>query len=123
MEKHILIVDDSESIREVVCFTLENAGYNVLSAIHGQDALKYLDGRHIDLVITDLHMPVMDGLGLIKEIRKMDVYKYTPILYLTTESQQHIKLEAKEAGATGWIVKPFMPDKLISAINKIMKPA
>lgn len=122
MEKHILIVDDSESIREVVCFTLENAGYSVLSAIHGQDALKYLDGRHIDLVITDLHMPVMDGLGLIKEIRRMDAYKYTPILYLTTESQQHIKLEAKEAGATGWIVKPFMPDKLISAINKIMKP-
>lgn len=121
MEKQILIVDDSESIREVVCFTLENAGHKVFSAIHGQDALQYLDGRHIDLVITDLHMPVMDGLGLIREIRKNPDYQYTPILYLTTESQQHIKMEAKEAGATGWIVKPFMPEKLIAAINKIMK--
>ena len=84
MEKQILIVDDSESIREVVCFTLENAGHKVFSAIHGQDALQYLDGRHIDLVITDLHMPVMDGLGLIREIRKNPDYQYTPILYLTT---------------------------------------
>ena len=121
MEKTILIVDDSESIREVVIFTLENAGYKVLPAIDGQDAIKHLDGKHLDLILTDLHMPNMDGIGLIKEVRKMEAYKYVPILYLTTESQQSIKMEAKQAGATGWIVKPFMPEKLIAAIGKIIK--
>ena len=121
MEKTILIVDDSESIREVVVFTLENKGYNVFAAVDGKDALKYLDGHKIDLIITDLHMPNLDGLGLIKEVRKMENYKFVPILYLTTESQQSIKLEAKQAGATGWIVKPFMPEKLLAAIEKILK--
>ncbi len=121
MEKTILIVDDSESIREVVIFTLENAGYKVLSAVDGQDALKHLNGNHFDLILTDLHMPNLDGIGLIKEVRKMEAYKYVPILYLTTESQQSIKMEAKQAGATGWIVKPFMPEKLIAAIGKIIK--
>lgn len=121
MEKTILIVDDSESIREVVIFTLENAGYKVLSGVDGVDALKHLDGKHLDLIITDLHMPNMDGIGLIKEVRKMEKYKFVPILYLTTESQHSIKMEAKKAGATGWIVKPFMPEKLIAAIGKILK--
>lgn len=121
MEKHILIVDDSESIREVVIFTLENAGYMVSSAIDGQDALKHLNGQHLDMILTDLHMPNMDGIGLIREVRKLDKYKYIPILYLTTESQQSIKNEARQAGATGWIVKPFMPEKLIAAIGKIIK--
>lgn len=121
MEKTILIVDDSESIREVVIFTLENAGYKIFSANDGKDALKFLDGRHLDMILTDLHMPNMDGIGLIKEVRKMEKYKYTPILYLTTESQHSIKMEAKQAGATGWIVKPFMPEKLIAAIGKVIK--
>ncbi len=121
MEKHILIVDDSESIREVVIFTLENAGYTVSSAVDGQDALKHLNGQHLDMILTDLHMPNMDGIGLIKEVRKLDKYKYIPILYLTTESQQSIKNEARQAGATGWIIKPFMPEKLIAAIGKIIK--
>ncbi|MFN3555444.1 MAG: response regulator [Bacteroidales bacterium] len=121
MEKNILIVDDSPSIREVVIFTLENAGYKVQSACDGVDALTHLDGRSIDLVITDLHMPNMDGIGLIKEVRKIETYKYTPILYLTTESQHSLKMEAKEAGATGWIVKPFMPEKLIAAIARILR--
>lgn len=121
MEKVVLIVDDSESIREVVLFTLENAGYNVLSACDGNDALKHLNGQHIDMILTDLHMPNLDGLGLIKEVRNRDKYRYTPILYLTTESQQSIKNEARTAGATGWIVKPFMPEKLIAAIAKIIK--
>jgi two-component system, chemotaxis family, chemotaxis protein CheY len=121
MEKTILIVDDSESIREVVIFTLENAGYNVVSAIDGMDALKHLNGQHLDMILTDLHMPNLDGIGLIKEVRRIDSYKYIPILYLTTESQQSIKNEARQAGATGWIVKPFMPDKLIAAIAKIVK--
>jgi len=85
MSKNILIVDDSESIREVVSFTLENEGYNVLVGDDGTDAMKYLDGRQIDLVITDLHMPQMNGIELIKNIRAMDSYKRIPILFLTTE--------------------------------------
>ena len=121
MSKTILIVDDSESIRSVVNFTLENAGHQVLVANDGQDALKYLDGSRIDLVITDLHMPVMDGIGLIKEIRIKENYKFVPILFLTTESQNDKKQEAREAGATGWIVKPFVPEKLLAAISKVVQ--
>src|SRR5512133_1498243 len=102
MAKTVLIVDDSESIREVVSFTLENEGYKVLIGIDGKDALKFLDGQDIDLIITDLHMPEMDGISLIKEVRKMDKYSRIPILFLTTESQQSKKMEAKDAGATGW---------------------
>lgn len=121
MEKIILIVDDSESIIEVVKFTLENNGYTVIAAINGKDAMQYLDGRQIDLVLTDLHMPEMNGIELIKEIRKIDHYAGTPILFLTTESQAEKKMEAKEAGATGWIVKPFAPPKLLAAIMKVLR--
>lgn len=121
MAKTVLIVDDSESIREVVKFTLDNEGHDVLVGIDGVDALQYFDGREIDLVITDLHMPNLDGIGLIKEVRKKDSYARIPILFLTTESLQQKKIEAKEAGATGWIVKPFVPAKLIAAINKVMR--
>ncbi|MDY6801853.1 MAG: response regulator [Bacteroidota bacterium] len=121
MSKNILIVDDSESIREVVSFTLENEGYSVLVGDDGTDAMKFLDGRQIDLVITDLHMPKMNGIELIKNIRAMDSYKRIPILFLTTESQAAKKMEAKEAGATGWIVKPFVPAKLIAALKKVLR--
>jgi two-component system chemotaxis response regulator CheY len=121
MAKTILIVDDSESIREVVSFTLENEGYQVLVGVDGKDALKFLDGKDIDLIITDLHMPEMDGIGLIKEVRKMEKYHRVPILFLTTESQAAKKMEAKEAGATGWIIKPFVPAKLLEAINKVLR--
>jgi len=121
MRKTILIVDDSESIREVVSFTLENEGYTVLSANDGQDALKHLNGTDIQLVITDLHMPNMNGIELIKYIRSLEKYKHIPILFLTTESQMDKKLEAKSAGATGWIIKPFVPAKLIAAINKVIR--
>ncbi len=124
MEKNILIVDDSESIREVVSFTLESAGFNVHIGSDGTDALKLLDGRPIDLIITDLHMPQMDGITLIKEVRRNPTYatyNRTPILFLTTESQLTKKMEAKEAGATGWIIKPFVPAKLLEALNKVMR--
>ena len=121
MDKTILIVDDSESIREVVSFTLENEGYSILVGIHGKDALKFLDGTHIDLIITDLHMPEMNGIEFIKEVRTMDQYRRIPILFLTTESQASKKLEAKEAGATGWIIKPFVPAKLIAALKKVLR--
>ena len=121
MSKVILIVDDSESIREVVNFTLENEGYKVLTGINGKDALKYLDGTPIDLIITDLHMPEMDGIKLIKNVRAMEAYKRIPILFLTTESQAAKKMEAKEAGATGWIIKPFVPSKLVEALKKVLR--
>jgi len=122
MEKQILIVDDSASIRELLIFTLEKAGYKVIAAINGQDALKQLNGKkEIDLIITDLHMPIMDGLDLIKKVRNLDNYKYLPILFLTTESQVAKKDEARDAGATGWIVKPFSPEKLLAAITKLVR--
>ena len=121
MAKTVLIVDDSESIREVVSFTLQSEGYDVLVGVDGEDALKFLDGRHIDIVITDLHMPNIDGLELIRRIRKIDSYKHMPILFLTTESQAEKKMEAKEAGATGWIIKPFVPAKLLSAISRVIR--
>jgi two-component system chemotaxis response regulator CheY len=121
MAKTILIVDDSESIREVVSFTLENEGYSVLVGVDGQDALKFFDGREIDLLITDLHMPNMDGIELIVNVRNMENYQRMPILFLTTESQAAKKMEAKDAGATGWIIKPFVPAKLIAAINKVIR--
>ena len=121
MPKKILIVDDSESIREVVSFTLETEGFDVLIANDGTDALKFLDGREIDMIITDLHMPEMDGITLIKHVREMDAYQRIPILFLTTESQTAKKMEAKEAGATGWIIKPFVPAKLIAALQKVLR--
>ena len=121
MGKHILIVDDSESIREVISFILENAGHEIDQAIDGMDALKYLDGSLYDLIITDLHMPNMNGLELIKEIRLLDKYRFIPILFLTTESQTVKKMEAKKAGATGWLIKPFAPEKLLIAVNKVTR--
>jgi len=121
MAKTVLIVDDSESIREVVNFTLQNEGYEVLVGVDGEDAQQFLDGRTIDIVITDLHMPNLDGLGLIRKIREIDAYKHIPILFLTTESQASKKMEAKQAGATGWIIKPFVPAKLLSAISRVLR--
>lgn len=121
MKKTILIADDSESVREVVSFTLENAGYNVLIGEDGEDALKFLNGEEIHLVVTDLHMPKMDGISLIKNIRANPAYEAVPILFLTTESQAAKKEEAKAAGATGWIVKPFVPEKLLSTVQKVIR--
>ena len=119
--KTILIADDSDSVRELVSFTLENAGYKVLAGRDGQDALKHLTGEIIDLVLTDLHMPNLDGIGLIKEIRARPEYEFVPILFLTTESQAGKKEEAKEAGATGWIVKPFVPERLLATVSKVIR--
>ncbi|WP_296703289.1 response regulator [Algoriphagus sp.] len=121
MSKTILIVDDSESIREIMNYTLENAEYNVLVGNDGEHAQSFLDGTPINLIITDLNMPKKNGIELIKEIRQKEDYKYTPILVLTTESQVSKKQEAKEAGATGWIVKPFVTDKLLSVVQKVIR--
>ncbi len=121
MEKRVLIVDDSESIREAVGFTLESAAYSVEKAIDGVDALEKLKASAFQLVITDLHMPNMDGINLIKEIRAKEEYKFLPILFLTTESQGTKKEEARNAGATGWVVKPFVPEKLVSVVQKLIR--
>jgi two-component system chemotaxis response regulator CheY len=122
MSKKILIVDDSESIREVVCFTLENAGFEVHKGIDGLDAVQVLNANApFDLIITDLHMPNMDGIEFIKQVRANEAFKFVPILFLTTESQNDKKMAAKDAGATGWIVKPFVPEKLLAAISKVVR--
>jgi two-component system chemotaxis response regulator CheY len=121
MAKTILVVDDSESIREVVGYTLEQEGYRVIRGTNGKDALTRFNESEIDMVITDLYMPEMDGLEFIREIRKSDQNKHIPILFLTTESQLQKKEEARQAGATGWIVKPFVPDKLIVAVKRVLR--
>jgi two-component system, chemotaxis family, chemotaxis protein CheY len=122
MKRTILIVDDSESVREMLTYSLEDAGYNILAGTDGEDALKYFaDNRKIHLVITDLHMPRLDGIGFIKKVRFLDNYRYVPILFLTTESQGSKKEEAKKAGATGWLVKPFVADKLLTIIKKVLR--
>ncbi len=119
--KTILVVDDSGAIREAVAYMLQSYGFEVLKACDGSDSLKHFTGSPIDLVITDLHMPIMDGIGLIKEIRKLQDYSRIPILVLTTESQVSKKMEAKKAGATGWIVKPFEPLSLMTIIKKVLR--
>lgn len=121
MSKNIIVIDDSESIRELVGLTLENAGHKVEKGVDGKDAMRLFDGREVNLVITDLNMPHMDGISVIKEVRKMDGYNTVPILVLTTESQTSKKEEAKAAGATGWIVKPFVADKLLEVVKKVIR--
>jgi len=116
----ILAVDDSASMRQMVSFTLKGAGYEVIEAVDGEDALGKAKGKTVNLVITDVNMPRMDGITLIKELRKLPSYKFTPILMLTTESAPEKKAEGKTAGATGWIVKPFNPDQLLTTIKKVL---
>src|ERR1700690_3816538 len=119
MAKVILTVDDSASVRQMVKFTLVDAGYTVIEAVDGQDALAKLT-MPVNLVITDLNMPNLDGIGLIRELRANPACKGIPILMLTTESQVERKLAGKEAGATGWIVKPFSPDKLLATVKRVL---
>lgn len=116
----ILAVDDSASMRQMVRYTLESAGYTVVQAADGVEALELAQTRGADLVLTDVNMPRMDGLTLVRELRALDTYKFTPMLVLTTESGQDIKKRGKEAGATGWIVKPFHPEQLLATIAKVI---
>jgi two-component system, chemotaxis family, chemotaxis protein CheY len=120
MEKKIMTVDDSASVRQMVGFTLKNAGYDVVEAEDGKDALAKLTGAGVKMVVTDLNMPNMNGLELIKALRADGAYKFIPIVFLTTESQDAKKLEAKAAGATGWIVKPFKPEQLLAVVKKVL---
>jgi two-component system, chemotaxis family, chemotaxis protein CheY len=121
MTKSVLVVDDSVSMRQMVSFTMKEAGFEVTEAGNGAEALSRIQGKSISLVITDLNMPVMDGLTFIRQIRSKPEYKFTPILMLTTESQQEKKMEGKAAGATGWIVKPFNPDQLLQTVSKVVR--
>ncbi len=118
--KRVLIVDDSISMRQMVGFTLREGGFEVLEAEHGQDALDKLKGSSVDLVITDLNMPVMDGITLIQNLRKQPAMKTKPILMLTTEGLPEKKAQGKAAGATGWIIKPFDPEKLLQTVAKVL---
>lgn len=120
MTKTILAVDDSGSLRQMVAFSLERAGYEVVQAVDGQDGLNKARDKTVDLVLTDHNMPVMDGLTLIKKLRELDSYKTVPILMLTTESSVDMKNEGKAAGANGWLIKPFHPDRLIDVVQKVL---
>jgi two-component system chemotaxis response regulator CheY len=118
--KSILAVDDSASMRQMVRYTLEGAGYEVIQAADGVEALDLAKGRGVDLVLTDVNMPRMDGITLVKELRGLDSYKFTPMLVLTTEAGPETKMRGKQAGATGWIVKPFNPDQLLATIARVL---
>ena len=119
MSKKVLAVDDSKTMRDMVGFTLRGAGYDVVEAEDGEDALGKLVGGAVNLVITDINMPRLDGIGLIKKIRSDPSHRALPILVLTTESESGKKDEGRAAGATGWIVKPFDPDQLLKVVQKV----
>lgn len=119
MSKRALTVDDSKTMRDMVSFTLKNAGFEVIEAEDGKAALTVLGSSPVDVIITDLNMPNMNGIELIRELRANPTYKFTPILMLTTESDDSKKGEGKAAGATGWIVKPFNPEKLVQVVSKV----
>jgi two-component system chemotaxis response regulator CheY len=119
MTKRILAVDDSKTMREMVAFTLRSAGFEVHEAEDGQKAVGVLSSKTFDVVVTDLNMPNMDGISLIRHLRATPAHRATPILILTTESEPAKKAEGKAAGATGWVVKPFKPEKLVEAIRKV----
>lgn len=116
----ILAVDDSASMRQMVRYTLEGAGYTVVQAADGLDALDYARRADAALVLTDVNMPRMDGITLVRELRALDNYRFTPMLVLTTESGQETRQRGKQAGATGWIVKPFNPEQLIKTIQRVL---
>jgi two-component system chemotaxis response regulator CheY len=120
MAKTVLCVDDSASIRQMVGFTLKSAGYEVVEAVDGMDGLDKAKARSVNLVLTDQNMPRMDGLTLIKNLRALPAYKSVPILMLTTESSDAMKAQGRAAGATGWLVKPFDPQKLIEVVKKVI---
>ncbi len=120
MGRCVMTVDDSTSVRQMVGFTLRQAGYEVVEAVDGKDALSKLGGGAIHMVLTDLNMPNLDGIGLIKGLRAHQSYRFVPIVMLTTESQESRKLEGKQAGATGWIVKPFKPEQLLAVVKKVL---
>lgn len=120
MKKNILVVDDSDSLRQVIVIALSGAGYDVLEAKDGKDALSKLDGNQVHLIISDVNMPIMNGIEFVKTVKQMPKYKFTPIIMLTTESQQNLMEESKKAGAKAWMAKPFKPDQILQAVSKLI---
>lgn len=122
MAKTIMIVDDSASMRQVVGIALKGAGYEVLEGRDGKDALTKLTGQKVHLIISDVNMPNMDGISFVKEVKQRAAYKFTPIIMLTTESDESKKREGQAAGARAWVVKPFKPEQLLAAVQKLCLP-
>ncbi|MFT6429094.1 MAG: two-component system chemotaxis response regulator CheY [Halopseudomonas sp.] len=122
MAKTVMVVDDSSSVRQVVSIALKSAGYAVIEACDGKDALAKLNGQKIHLMISDVNMPNMDGITLVKEVKKLVNYRFTPIIMLTTESQEAKKQEGQAAGAKAWVVKPFQPAQMLAAVSKLILP-
>lgn len=122
MAKTIMIVDDSASFRQVVAIALKGAGYDVIEGSDGRDGLSKLTGQKIHLIISDVNMPNMDGISFLTEVKKLPAYKFTPVIMLTTESQEGKKREGQMAGAKAWLVKPFKPELLLSAVQKLVLP-
>ena len=121
-KKLIMVIDDSASLRQVVGIALKTAGYDVLEAADGKEALGKLDGRKIHLMICDVNMPVMDGITFVKEAKKLANYRFVPIIMLTTESRESRKQEGQIAGAKAWVVKPFRPEQMLQAVTKLILP-
>ncbi|AVS62979.1 response regulator [Paracidovorax avenae] len=122
MAKTILIVDDSASVRSVVGIALRGAGYDVIEGCDGSDALRRLTGQKVHLIISDVNMPNMDGITFLKSVKAMPAYRFTPVIMLTTESQEAKKREGQLAGAKAWVTKPFQPPTLLSAVEKLVLP-
>jgi len=122
MAKKILVIDDSASLREVVSIALQGAGYEVVQAADGKQALDKLDGSRVHLAICDVNMPVMDGIAFVKEVKKRQEYRFMPIIMLTTESRESRKQEGQMAGAKAWVVKPFRPEQMLHAVAKLISP-
>ena len=122
MAKTILIVDDSASMRRVVGIALKGAGYEVIEGCDGRDALSKLTGQKVHLIISDVNMPIMDGISFLKAVKTLPAYKFTPVIMLTTESEESKKREGQAAGARAWVVKPFQPEQLVNAVQWLCLP-
>ena len=122
MAKTIMIVDDSASLRQVVSIALKGAGYDVLEGCDGKDALAKLTGQKIHLIISDVNMPNMDGISFVRALKQLPGYKFTPVIMLTTESQEAKKQQGQAAGAKAWVVKPFRPEQMLGAVQNLVLP-
>lgn len=122
MAKLIMVVDDSASMRRVVGIALKGAGYDIIEGVDGKDALGKLTGQKVHMIISDVNMPVMDGIAFLKAVKQMPAYKFTPVIMLTTESAEDKKREGQAAGARAWVVKPFQPEQLVSAVQRLCLP-
>jgi two-component system chemotaxis response regulator CheY len=122
MAKSIMIIDDSASLRQVVAIALKGAGYEVIEASDGRDALNKLNGQKIHLIVCDVNMPVMDGISFVKELKTLASYKFTPVIMLTTEGSEEKKRAGQMAGARAWVVKPFRPEQMLDAVAKLILP-